>query len=255
MSDTKNIDKATGMVEIWKPAPNDIYVEASNLGRLRFVDTKEIIEPQKWAKAKYPSYFSRDGKKFRFMHRTVAFTWCQNNDPDHCTVVDHIDGNVENMRPDNLRWCTPRMNQLYAVARRKASGAKRSPKRFNLDIAKQIRKDHLFGKSIAKLAEEYNVHTGNMSAIVNNLIYKDPNWNETKAQYIKERLEKDINMDIVTDMNTACLNWGVKGLCFKVCFVTEQAVKNLAKIIKDWDIRAKFDYAQVDNGIYECVIY
>lgn len=47
--------------------------------------------------------------------RLVALAWVNNPDPEHYTIVCHIDNNPENNRWDNLYWGTQSMNIQQAV--------------------------------------------------------------------------------------------------------------------------------------------
>lgn len=46
--------------------------------------------------------------KMYCIHKLVATTFIPN--PDGCTIVDHIDGNKQNNRVDNLEWVTQKEN-------------------------------------------------------------------------------------------------------------------------------------------------
>lgn len=49
------------------------------------------------------------------IHRLVALTWIHNSDFKKYSMVDHIDGDVNNYNVSNLRWCTPRQNSNYTL--------------------------------------------------------------------------------------------------------------------------------------------
>ena len=47
-------------------------------------------------------------------HRVIAECFCPNDDPEHKTDVNHIDGNKQNNNADNLEWVTRSENVKHA---------------------------------------------------------------------------------------------------------------------------------------------
>ncbi len=53
----------------------------------------------------------RNGQGRHFLvSRLVAAAFCDNDDPENKTTVDHIDGNKKNNRADNLAYCSLKEN-------------------------------------------------------------------------------------------------------------------------------------------------
>lgn len=95
--------------------------QISNLGRIKsFKKYKDgYILSNKNSKGGYFSIVLKDCKKEKHtrVHRLVAETFIPN--PNNFPVVNHIDGNKQNNRVDNLEWCTIKHNVNHAIKRNK----------------------------------------------------------------------------------------------------------------------------------------
>lgn len=53
-------------------------------------------------------------RKF-LIHRLVALCFCKNDNPINKNVINHIDGNKENNKANNLEWCSQSHNVLESL--------------------------------------------------------------------------------------------------------------------------------------------
>lgn len=110
--------------EEWRPILGweDKYW-VSNLGKIK--GRKGIL--REWVGEKgYRTVSLEKGKKgvdriskHMLVHRAVALAFIPN--PDNLPVVNHIDGNPNNNRADNLEWCTYKYNSNYGDCKLKIS--------------------------------------------------------------------------------------------------------------------------------------
>lgn len=114
-------DDTTGLEELKSEEWYDLFgydfykdtYQISNKGRLMNIKTGRILKPFTLWKSNGKGYYAydlcKDGvrKKSVSAHRLVALACVYNDDPEHKTVVHHIDGDPTNNRSDNLVWLTP----------------------------------------------------------------------------------------------------------------------------------------------------
>ena len=107
--EAKNIDTIPDLPdEEWRPIEGygGKYL-ISNMGRCKSLKhaTARLLTPFPNNKGYERVCLCRNGKGRHFLvSRLVASAFCPNDDPEHKTTTDHIDGNTRNNRADNLRW-------------------------------------------------------------------------------------------------------------------------------------------------------
>ena len=96
------------MKEIWKQSIVENY-EISNLGRVRNIKTKNVVQPEKEEKGYCRLSIKINGVKKHYpIHRLVAIAFIPN--PLNKAQVDHIDNDKSNNRVDNLQWVSNKEN-------------------------------------------------------------------------------------------------------------------------------------------------
>lgn len=134
------------MQEIWKNISGYKNYQVSNFGRIKSLNynkTKytKILKPD--IRRDYLSVtLYKNGVRNRFqVHRLVAIIFLPNINNLPC--VNHIDGNKQNNRIDNLEWCTYKENINHSI--------KINLRNFNMDKnpnAKKINQYDMQGKFI-----------------------------------------------------------------------------------------------------------
>ena len=116
------------MEELWKDIKGyEGLYQASNLGRIKSLKREwqsangskrkhgEIILKQRVQKTGYLLVkLCKNGKqKYMSVHRIIAEMFLSN--PSNLPQVNHIDGNKQNNKTENLEWVTPKQNIEHAT--------------------------------------------------------------------------------------------------------------------------------------------
>lgn len=103
------------VIEIWKRIEDTKY-SVSNLGRIKrqYKNAKERIV-KTFSKNSYlaVNLCSHNSIKQFYVHRLVAKSFLPNT--ENLPQVNHIDGNKENNKVENLEWCTALENQKHKI--------------------------------------------------------------------------------------------------------------------------------------------
>lgn len=99
--------------EIWKIIPELPLYEASSYGRIRFYPNERIRKQQK--RRNYLALTIEQGEinNSFWVHRMVAQAFIEN--PNSYPMINHLDGDKYNNRPENLQWCNAKMNVNHAI--------------------------------------------------------------------------------------------------------------------------------------------
>jgi hypothetical protein len=99
--------------EIWKSIPGFQHYEASNLGRIRRIETGRIMQPS-MSKGYWHTLLCENGKRsIHRLHKLVCLAF-HGQRPDGY-VINHKDGNKMNNLPENLEYTTPKGNTHHAI--------------------------------------------------------------------------------------------------------------------------------------------
>lgn len=154
--------------------------EISNFGHFRNKETGLIRKPHMDKKGYLRVTISKynDGKHYSLtvpIHRCVAWTFKDNDDPINKTVVDHENNNKSDNRDTNLHWMTPKGNSEKAAKDGLYSdqnGCNNSNTKFTKEDILNIRRLYKEGKSIQEIADMYNVAHSTIYNIVTYKRYK-----------------------------------------------------------------------------------
>ena len=112
------------MEEVWKDIKEyEGLYQVSNLGRVRRIlfRNNRIVKPkitllkiQKHTQGYCKVTLCKNGKeKDRLIHQLVAECFIENE--QNKPFINHIDGNKQNNKSENLEWCNQKENMKHAV--------------------------------------------------------------------------------------------------------------------------------------------
>jgi ribosomal protein S25 len=172
------------MEEIWKDIKDfEGMYQISNLGRVKTLNYKntgkEEIRALSLTKDGYYKVrlLCNNKDKTVRVHRLVAEAFIPNN--DNKETVNHIDGNKQNNRVDNLEWAD-RHEQLYHAYKNNLRKAQKGQYNCNASLTeeqvKEIRKIYIprskeFGT--VALGKKYGVNNSTIGDVVRRVTYKN----------------------------------------------------------------------------------
>lgn len=182
------------MEEVWRDIRDyEGLYQVSNLGNVRsltkettriYKNGKVITYKRKGKNLKLPldtsgypriALYKEKKSTYVFVHRLVAQTFLENEDPSLYIQVNHKDGVKTNNRVDNLEWCTRSENLQHAhdIGLKKSPvGEKHGRCKLNESDVIKIRELLNQGVSGEKLAKIYKVSRMQISRIRNKKRWK-----------------------------------------------------------------------------------
>lgn len=135
--------------------------------------------------------------KTKAVHRIVAETFIYNNSPEIKNQVNHIDGNKENNRVENLEWCTNQENRKHAIVNGLVADNKGEKQGASILKNEQVIDIYTSNKSRLYMSEKYNVSKHTVSNIRG-----DNTWTHVTRKLVKGnyRNDKFLSEDIIKDI-------------------------------------------------------
>ena len=168
------------VLEEWRSVPGHPYYEVSNLGNVRSIDKEETRLHPRW---KTPMQWRRKGKMLSLtphrgylvvtlgrpnivfgVHRLVAWAW---HGEQGDNVVNHINANKHDNRPENLEYVTNSENvhHAYRMGLMRVKGIQNGNAILTDDDVREARR--LSGtKTVKELSDQFGVCEGHMKNVL-----------------------------------------------------------------------------------------
>lgn len=168
------------MEEIWKPIEFAEGYLISNFGRVRSLHKGQdrILKLSHTKDGYVKCGICIHGSPCRFrVNRLVAEAFIPN--PDNKPTVNHLDGNKDNNRADNLEWATLSEQMYHAYERglkKPIQGTSHTSSKLSEDDVRYIRshyKPHDKEFGMFALAEKFGVGSCCIKRVVNRVSYKN----------------------------------------------------------------------------------
>lgn len=115
--------------EVFKTIDKYPRYAVSNYGRVINQETHHLMTPHKNSSGYYNVQFTIKQKNHHpLVHRLVAYTFMDNPDPKHMTIVNHLDENPHNNRLDNLEFCDREWNANWGTAKERIQRTRKAKK-------------------------------------------------------------------------------------------------------------------------------
>lgn len=164
------------MKEVWKNIPDyEGLYQASNLGRVKGLkrykqnhSKLQLVEEKiiKQYVNKYNGYvyvvLCKNGKENNCrVHKLIAKTFIPN--PNNKSQINHIDGNKQNNRANNLEWCTCKENIQHAYSNGLIVNKQ------NIEVYQFDKNNNFIEKyhSLSEASKTTGISIGNISGCIN----------------------------------------------------------------------------------------
>jgi hypothetical protein len=114
----------------------------------------------------------KDDTKLHSISRLVAKHFIPN--PVNKPEVNHIDGNVENNRIENLEWVNPKENIQHKIHQlgKDHRGSKNGMAKLKLEQVEKVKELYNSGYKQKEIGKMFNISQGKISDIINGKSYK-----------------------------------------------------------------------------------